>query len=152
MAFPVALAAAVFNARACGSSPDGCCIGAATMVVTLAYFVPRPAGLAPSLKQGHDRSARWFVQERKGDPMRSVSGAGDPRGRDARLGCRDRDTYLYPAWMPICAALFSPTIAERPDTADWLVVGPGRTLPRLAGGRRVADRALVRRRLAHLQT
>jgi hypothetical protein len=148
IAFPVALATAVFGValRVRILAWTAVAFGAATMVVTLAYFVPRPAGLA--LLPGNrdtNRSARWFVQ--------GGSGKGDPDAfrfleqeipADATLALAvDRDTYLYPAWDAHLrrTVLFADDRGAIPDTAEWLVVGPGKNVAatRLAaGGWRIA--------------
>jgi hypothetical protein len=99
-------------------------------VVTLAYFVPRPGGLALlASNRGIDRTARSFVQ--------ASGGAGDPAAFrfladevpvDAAIALAVLpNTYLYPAWDAELrrTVLFVPSGGAVPEDADWLVVGPG---------------------------
>jgi len=142
IAFPVALAAAVFGIalRVRPLAWIAVVVSATTLTVTLAYFAPRPAGVAvlPG-NRGEDQSARWFVQ--------AGSGKGDPDAfrfmeqeipADATLALSvERDTYLYPAWDARLrrTVLFVDESGEVPVSAEWLVVGPGKNVDaaRLAG-------------------
>ena len=76
-------------------------LAAVTLAVSIAYFVPRPAGLAIfSENRTSERTARWFVQ--------AESGNGDLeafRFMAERIPSRATialdvapDTYVYPAW------------------------------------------------------
>ena len=104
--FPVALASAVFGValRVRVLAWTTVAVSAVTLLVSLGYFVPRPAGVAllPENRES-DRTARWFVQGGEG------RGKGpDPEAfrfleleipADATLALAVlRDTYLYPAW------------------------------------------------------
>jgi hypothetical protein len=103
-----------------------------TLTVSIAYFVPRPAGLAIfSGNRTPERTARWFVQ--------AESGGGD---LDAFRFMEERipstatialdlapDTYVYPAWDAGLrrTVLFVPADGDVPDDAEWLVLGPSRS-------------------------
>jgi hypothetical protein len=131
IAFPIALAAAVFGTalRVRAFAWIAVAAAATTLTVTLAYFAPRPAGVAvlPG-NRGEDQSARWFVQ--------AGSGKGDPTAfrfleqelpADATLALAvERDTYLYPAWDARLrrTVLFVDENGSIPEAAGWLVVGP----------------------------
>ena len=133
IAFPIALATAVFGIalRVRALAWIAVAVTATTLAVTLAYFAPRPAGVAvlPG-NRGEDRSARWFVQ--------AGSGKGDPDAfrfmeqeipAVATLALAvERDTYLYPAWDARLrrTVLFVDENGEVPERAEWLVVGPGK--------------------------
>ena len=133
IAFPIALAAAVFGIalRVRALAWIAVAAAATTLTVTLAYFAPRPAGVAvlPG-NRGEDQSARWFVQ--------AGSGKGDPAAfrfmeqeipADATLAVAvERDTYLYPAWDARLrrTVLFVDESGEIPESAEWLVVGPAK--------------------------
>jgi hypothetical protein len=103
VAFSVALAATVFGAalRVRPLAWTSIALTAATLAVSVAYFVPRPAGLALlSENRQPDRSTRWFVQ--------AESGNGDLeafRFMAQRIPSRATialdvapNSYLYPAW------------------------------------------------------
>ena len=131
IAFPVALATAVFGvaARVRVLAWATVICTALTLTVTLAYFAPRPAGVAllPGNRDAN-RTARWLVQ--------GESGRGDPAAfrfleeeipADATLALAvERDTYLYPAWDAGLrrTVLFEHENGSIPDAVDWLVVGP----------------------------
>jgi hypothetical protein len=102
---------------------------AATLAVSLAYFVPRPAGLTLfSQNRAPERTARWFVQ--------AESGNGDPdafRFLEERIPAEATvaldvapNTYLYPAWDGGLrrTVVFVPDDGPVPSDATWLVVGP----------------------------
>jgi hypothetical protein len=135
VAFSVALAAAVFGValRVRALAWTALVLTAGTLAVAVAYFVPRPAGLAllPDNRDS-ERSARWFVQ--------GESGNGDseafrfleqeiPADATIALALR-RNTYSYPAWDAGLrrTVLFAGESGSIPETADWLVVGPYRDL------------------------
>ena len=131
VAFPVALATSVLGIalRVRALAWTAVVLAAITVVVTLAYFVPRPGGLALlGANRGVDRTARWLVQ--------GGGGGGDPaafRVLDESVPAPATvaiaalpNTYLYPAWD---AGLRRRVVFVRPDgrvppEADWLVVGP----------------------------
>ncbi len=135
MVFPVALANAVFGValRVRALAWTTVAVSAVTLLVTLGYFVPRPAGVAllPENRES-DRTARWFVQGGEG------RGKGDPEAfrfleleipADATLALAVlRDTYLYPAWDAGLrrTVLFVGEDGTIPDQAEWLVIGPGK--------------------------
>lgn len=132
--FAVALAAAVFGI-ALRVRPLAWAAVAATgvsLAVSVAYFIPRPAGLA-LLPGNRDReTARWFVQ--------AEGGAGDGEAfrfledripDDATVALAvTRNTYLYPAWDAGLrrTVVFVPEDGSVPESARWLVVGPSRTI------------------------
>ena len=135
IAFPVALATSVFGIalRVRALAWSAAALAAATVVVTLAYFVPRPSGLALlAANRGIDHTTRWFVQ--------AGGGAGDPDAfrflaeqvpADATVALAVLDnTYLYPAWDAGLrrTVLFVPPDGAIPDDADWLVAGPGKEI------------------------
>jgi hypothetical protein len=133
VAFSVALAATVFGTalRVRSLAWTSVSLTAVTLAISVAYFVPRPAGLALlAANRTPDRTARWFVQ--------AESGAGD---LDAFRFLADRippaatialdvvqGTYLYPAWDAELrrTVLFVPASGQVPEDAEWLVVGPSR--------------------------
>jgi hypothetical protein len=133
VAFSVALAAAVFGTalRVRSLAWTSVSLAAVTLVFCVAYFVPRPAGLALlGANRTPDRAARWFVQ--------AESGAGDidafhflavriPPAATIALDVLP-GTYLYPAWDADLrrTILFVPGSGRVPEGADWLVVGPSR--------------------------
>jgi hypothetical protein len=133
VAFSVALAAAVFGTalRVRPLAWASVSLAAVTLAVSIAYFVPRPAGLAIfSGNRTPERTARWFVQ--------AESGNGDLeafRFMAERVPSRATialdvapDTYVYPAWDAGLRreVLFVPAYGDVPDDAEWLVVGPSR--------------------------
>jgi hypothetical protein len=135
VAFPVALATSVFGivlrVRALAWSAGA--LAAVTVVVTLAYFVPRPGGLALlAANRGIDRTARWFVQAGGGggdpDAFRFLT-EQVPAGATVALSVLD-NTYLYPAWDAGLrrTVLFVPAPGAVPEDATWLVVGPGKQI------------------------
>ena len=92
VAFSVALAATVFGTalRVRPLAWATVSLTAVTLALSVAYFVPRPAGLALfSANRTPDRTARWFVQAESGngdlDAFRfladRVSSSGDDRAR-----------------------------------------------------------------------
>jgi len=133
VAFSVALAATVFGTalRVRSLAWTSVSLTAVTLAFSVAYFVPRPAGLALlAANRTPDRSARWFVQ--------AESGAGDldafhfladriPPGATIALDVVP-STYLYPAWDAELrrTVLFVPAGGQVPENAEWLVVGPSR--------------------------
>ena len=101
----------------------------ATLAVSVAYFVPRPAGLA--LLSGNrkpERTARWFVQAESGngdlEAFRFLADRIPPKATIALDVAPD--TYLYPAWDAELrrTVLFVPDGGPVPAEARWLVVGP----------------------------
>jgi hypothetical protein len=134
-AFPVALATSVFGVvlRVRALAWTAAALAAGTVVVSLAYFVPRPGGLVLlSENRGSDQTARWFVQGGGGD--------GDPEAfryleqsipDDATLALAvEPNTYLYPAWDAGLrrTVVFTSPAGRVPASAGWLVVGPGKKL------------------------
>ena len=132
IAFSAALAAAVFGLalRIRPLAWTAVCLTLVSTVVVLAYFVPRPAGIAllPGNRSG-ELAQRWFVQ--------AGSGAGDadafrflaedvPSHATLALAVAP-NTYLYPAWDARLrrTIVFVPRGGGVPRGADWLVVGPG---------------------------
>lgn len=131
IAFPIALSTSVFGIalRVRILAWTAAAFAVATLVVTVAYFAPRPAGLAvlPG-NRDEDRSARWFVQ--------AGSGKGDAEAfrfleqeipATATLALAvERDTYLYPAWDGRLrrTVLFVDESGNVPESAEWLIVGP----------------------------
>ena len=105
---------------------------AVSLAVSMAYFIPRPAGLA-LLPGNRDReTARWFVQ--------AEGGAGDaeafrfleeevPDDTTIALDLAP-NTYVYPAWDRHLRRTirFVSSDGAVPGDADWLVVGPSRPL------------------------
>lgn len=133
VAFSVALAATVLGTalRVRPLAWVTVALTAATLAVSVAYFVPRPAGVA--LLSGNrepDRTARWFVQ--------AESGAGDAEAfrflaeeipADATVALDVApNTYLYPAWDAELrrTVVFVPRRGVVPGEAGWLVIGPTR--------------------------
>jgi hypothetical protein len=131
VAFSVALAATVFGValRVRPLAWTSVALAAITLAVAIAYFVPRPAGLALlSKNRAPERTARWFVQ--------AGSGGGDavafrfleeqiPPDATIALDVAP-NTYLYPAWDAELrrTIVFVPHGSAVPEGADWLVVGP----------------------------
>jgi len=135
LAFPVALAASVFGivlrVRALAWMAGG--LAAVTVLVSLAYFVPRPGGLTLfAANRGVDHTARWFVQ--------GQSGKGDPDAfrfleekvpADVTVAvAAERNTYLYPLWDSGLrrSVVFVPASDRVSEGVDWLVVGPSRVM------------------------
>jgi hypothetical protein len=135
LAFSVALASTVFGLALRVRPLAWTAVGltAVSLAVLVGYIVPRPAGLA--LLPGNrdlERSARWFVQ--------GGSATGDPEAfrfleeeipADATLALDVvAGTYLYPAWDRGLrrTVLFVPVSGDVPEEAQWLVVGPSRSL------------------------
>jgi hypothetical protein len=132
--FAVALAAAVFGIalRVRVLAWAAVAATAASLAVSAAYFIPRPAGLA-LLPGNQDReTARWFVQ--------GGGGGGDgeafrfleeqiPGDATVALAVM-RNTYLYPAWDAGLrrTVVFVPEDGAVPGSAGWLVVGPSKTI------------------------
>jgi hypothetical protein len=131
VAFSVALAATVFGValRVRPLAWTAVALAAVTLGVSVAYFVPRPAGLALfSANRAPERTARWFVQ--------AGGGGGDPAAfrfleeqipPDATVALDVApNTYLYPAWDAGLrrTIVFVPHGEAVPEGADWLVVGP----------------------------
>jgi hypothetical protein len=132
IAFPVALATSAFAValRARVLAWTGVVLAAVTVMVSIAYFVPRPGGLAIlGVNRGTDQNARWLVQ--------GGSGGGDPvafRYLDESVPAATTvalavltNTYLYPAWDGGLRrrVVFVPPRGRVPEDAKWLVVGPG---------------------------
>jgi hypothetical protein len=138
IAFSVALAAAVFGValRVRSLAWTVVAITAVASLITIGYFVPRPASLALLPGNRAAERPRWFVQ--------AEGGAGDPQAfrfleravpTDATVALAvERNTYLYPAWDPGLRrrVVFVPKSGEVPESADWLVLGPGHVLDRSA--------------------
>ena len=135
LAFSVALASAVFGIALRVRWLAWTAVGLTTvsLAVLVGYIVPRPASLA--LLPGNrdpERSARWFIQ--------GESGNGDPAAfrflaeevpNDATVALAVvQNTYLYPAWDAGLrrTVLFVPESGVVPDEAEWLLVGPSRSL------------------------
>ena len=102
-----------------------------TLAVSIAYFVPRPAGLAIfSGNRTPERTARWFVQAESGngdlEAFRFMAERVPPIATIALDVASD--TYVYPAWDGGLRrkVLFVPADGDVPEDAEWLVVGPGR--------------------------
>ncbi len=129
--FAVALAATVFGTalRVRALAWTSVALAGVTLAVSIAYFVPRPAGLALlSQNRTSERTARWFVQ--------GESGNGDPaafRFLEERIPPQDTieldvapNTYLYPAWDAGLrrTVVFVPDGGPVPADAEWLVIGP----------------------------
>jgi hypothetical protein len=130
-AFPVALATSVFGVtlRMRAVTWMAGALAAVTVVISLAYFVPRPWGLVLlSNNRGADHTARWFVQAESGqgdsDAFRFLE-ERIPDDATIALDLGD-DTYIYPAWDAGLRRIirFVPRNGAVPEDADWLVVGP----------------------------
>ncbi|OFW75317.1 MAG: hypothetical protein A2Y55_02330 [Actinobacteria bacterium RBG_16_68_12] len=144
LAFPVALAAATFGVALRVRPLAWTAVGmtAVTLVISLGYFAPRPAGFAflPG-HRGTDRTARWFVQGGEN------SSKGDQEAfrfleleipDDATLALAVvRDTYLYPAWDAGLrrTVLFVGEDGTVPGEAEWLVIGPRKSFDPQPGWR-----------------
>ena len=143
VAFSVALAATVFGTalRVRPLAWTSVSLTAVTLAFSVAYFVPRPAGLALfSANRTPDRTARWFVQAESGngdlDAFRFLADRIPPAATIALDVAPN--TYLYPAWDAELrrTVLFVPAGGQVPEDAEWLVVGPSRptNAGRLAAG------------------
>jgi hypothetical protein len=132
--FAVALAASVFGValRVRALAWTAVAATGVSLAVSVAYFIPRPAGLA-LLPGNRDReTARWFVQ--------AEGGAGDAEAfrfleeevPDDTTIALDLvpNTYVYPAWDRHLRRTirFVPADGTVPRDADWLVVGPSRSV------------------------
>ena len=133
VAFSVALAATVFGTalRVRPLAWTSIALTAATLAVSVAYFVPRPAGLALlSQNRQPERSTRWFVQAESGDgDLEAFRFMAERIPSEATIALDVApNTYLYPAWDEGLrrTVLFVPDRGQVPDDADWLVVGPSR--------------------------
>jgi hypothetical protein len=133
VAFSVAVAATVFGTalRVRPLAWASVSLAAVTLAVSIAYFVPRPAGLALfSGNRTPERSARWFVQAESGngdlDAFRFLAERIPPSATIALDVAPN--TYLYPAWDAGLrrTVLFVPADGDVPEGATWLVVGPSR--------------------------
>ena len=128
VAFSVALAATVFGValRVRVLAWSAIVLAAVTSVISIGYFVPRPASLALLPGNRSTDRPRWFVQ--------AEGGAGDPQGfrflaervpPDATVALSlARNAYLYPAWDAGLrrTVLFVPEGGPVPESASWLVV------------------------------
>jgi hypothetical protein len=140
LAFSVALASAVFGLALRVRPLAWTAVGltAVSLAVLVGYVVPRPAGLGvlPG-NRDPERSARWFVQ--------GESATGDPETfrflekdipADATLALDVApSTYLYPAWDSGLrrTVLFVPESGNVPEKAEWLVIGPSRSVDEIEG-------------------
>jgi len=133
VAFSVALAATVFGTalRVRPLAWISVSLTAVTLAFSVAYFVPRPAGLALfSANRTPDRTARWFVQAESGngdlDAFRFLADRIPPAATIALDVAPN--TYLYPAWDAELrrTVLFVPAGGPVPADAEWLAVGPTR--------------------------
>jgi len=104
-----------------------------SLAVSVAYFIPRPAGLA--LLQGNrssELSARWFVQGGGGGGDGAAFRFLEEQIPDDATIALDvvRNTYVYPAWDAHLrrTVRFVSSDGVVPGDADWLVVGPSRTV------------------------
>jgi Dolichyl-phosphate-mannose-protein mannosyltransferase len=104
-----------------------------SLAVSVAYFIPRPAGLA--LLPGNrspELSARWFVQAGGGGGDGVAFRFLEERIPDDATIALDlaRNTYVYPAWDAHLrrTVRFVSSDGVVPDDAGWLVVGPSRTV------------------------
>ena len=131
--FSVALAATVFGTalRVRPLAWTSVSLTAVTLALSVAYFVPRPAGLALfSANRTSERMARWFVQAESGngdlDAFRFLADR-IPSSATIALDVAP-NTYLYPAWDAELrrTVLFVPAGGHVPEDAEWLVVGPSR--------------------------
>jgi hypothetical protein len=132
--FAVALAASVFGIALRVRPLAWAAVGATavSLAVSVAYFIPRPAGLA-ILPGNRDReTARWFVQAEggagDGDAFRFLE---ETIPDDATVALAvTRNTYLYPAWDAGLrrTVVFVSKDGSVPESARWLVVGPSRSV------------------------
>jgi hypothetical protein len=133
VAFAVALAATVFGTalRLRALAWTSIALAAVTLAVSVAYFVPRPAGLALlSENRNPERSARWFVQAESGNgDLEAFRFLAERIPADATIALDVApNTYLYPAWDAGLSrtVLFVPDGGPVPQDAEWLAVGPAR--------------------------
>ncbi len=133
VAFAVALAATVLGTalRVRPLAWTSIALATVTLAVAVAYFVPRPAGLALlSENRTPERSARWFVQAESGNgDLEAFRFLAERIPADATIALDvASNTYLYPAWDGGLrrTVLFVPDGGPVPEDAEWLVVGPGR--------------------------
>jgi len=131
VAFSVALAATVFGTalRVRPLAWSSVALTGATLAVSVAYFVPRAAGLALfSENRKSERTARWFVQAESGDgDLEAFRFLADRIPPEATIALDVApNTYLYPAWDAGLrrTVLFVSGGAPVPEEARWLVVGP----------------------------
>jgi hypothetical protein len=132
--FSVALAATVVGTalRVRPLAWTSVSLAAVTLAVSVAYFVPRPAGLALfSANRTSNRTARWFVQAESGNGDLEAFRFLEERIPPTSTVALDvaPNTYLYPAWDARLrrTVLFVPADGRVPAEAEWLVVGPSRT-------------------------
>ena len=141
--FAMALAASTFGIalRVRALAWAAVALSMASATIALAYFVPRPGGLALlSENRGTDQNARWLVQGGGGGgdavAFRFLEQSIPPAATLALA--TDTNTYLYPAWDEGLRRIirFVPESGAVPADAEWLVVGPGKELDeaRLADG------------------
>lgn len=133
VAFSVALAATVLGTalRVRPLAWTSIALTAATLAVSVAYFVPRPAGVALlSENRDPERSARWFVQAESGDgDLEAFRFMAERVPSNATIALDVApNTYLYPAWDEGLrrTVLFVPDGGPVPGDAEWLAVGPSR--------------------------
>jgi hypothetical protein len=133
LAFAVALAATLFGTalRARPLAWTSIALATVTLTVSIAYFVPRPAGLALlSENRNPERSARWFVQAESGNgDLEAFRFLAERIPADATIALDlAPNTYVYPAWDGGLrrTVLFVPDGEPVPENADWLAIGPGR--------------------------
>jgi len=132
--FAVALAAAVFGVALRVRALAWAAVAATTvsLAVSVAYFIPRPAGLALLPGNRERETARWFVQAEggagDGDAFRFLE---EEIPDDATVALAvTRNTYVYPAWDAGLrrTVVFVPEDGSVPEPARWLVVGPSKTI------------------------
>ena len=132
--FAVALAAAVFGIalRVRALAWAAVAATAFSLAVSVAYFIPRPAGLALLPGNRERETARWFVQAEggagDGDAFRFLE---EEVPDDAAVALAvTRNTYLYPAWDAGLrrTVVFVPEDGSVPESARWLVVGPSKVI------------------------
>jgi hypothetical protein len=133
VAFAVALAATVLGTalRVRPLAWTSVALATVTLAVSVAYFVPRPAGLALlSQNRNAERSARWFVQAESGNgDLEAFRFLAERIPADATIALDVApNTYLYPAWDAGLRriVLFVPDGGPVPEDAEWLAVGPAR--------------------------
>ena len=141
VAFSVALASTVFGTALRVRLWPGrrSSLAAVTLAVSVAYFVPRPAGLA--LLSGNrtpERSARWFVQAESGngdlEAFRFLADRIPPKATIALDVAPN--TYLYPAWD----AGLRRTVLFVPDGGPVPTMPSGSWSGRLGRRTRIASR------------
>ncbi len=131
VAFSVALAATVLGTalRVRLLAWTAVALTGVTLAVSVAYFVPRPAGLALfSGNRTPERTARWFVQAESGNgDLQAFRFLAERISPNATIALDVApNTYLYPAWDAGLrrTVLFVPAGGSVPEDAQWLVVGP----------------------------